>query len=198
MELTIWEKALDDAIRSAEMLVRKLKALKTLSGAEEKLAGSTSAAKLSEGVTLRVRSLPGHTGHPMAQEFLRSAIREAVPVELGFTEQGWFCLRMPMLLPRKEKSSRSYLRGFLYPALEKFTADLDPIRYPNCVMIFRQYKAEQMAQLQQEKEELEKERRKSQEMLEELLALKAQLTKLQTCSGTALTKQTKLASLCVL
>ena len=45
----------------------------------------------------------------------------------------------------------------------------------NCVMIFRQYKAEQMAQLQQEKEELEKERQKSQEMLEELMALKAQL-----------------------
>ena len=96
MELTIWEKALDDAIRSAEMLVRKLKALKSLGGAEEKLAGSVSAAKLSEGVTLRVRSLPGHTGHPLAREHLRSAIREAVPVELGFTEQGWFCLRMPM------------------------------------------------------------------------------------------------------
>ena len=64
-------------------------------------------------------------------------IREAVPVELGFTEQGWFCLRMPMLLPRKEKSSRSYLRGFLYPALEEFTAELEPIRFPNCVMIFR-------------------------------------------------------------
>ncbi len=125
MELTIWEKALGDAIRSAEMLVRKLKALKSLGGAEEKLAGSVSAAKLSEGVTLRVRSLPGHTGHPLAREHLRSAIREAVPVELGFTEQGWFCLRMPMLLPRKEKSSRSYLRGFLYPALEEFTAELE-------------------------------------------------------------------------
>ena len=137
MELTIWEKALDDAIRSAEMLVRKLKALKSLGGTEEKLAGSVSAAMLSEGVTLRVRSLPGHTGHPLARECLRSAIWEAVPVELGFTEQGWFCLRMPMLLPRKEKSSRSYLRGFLYPALEEFTAELEPIRYPNCVMIFR-------------------------------------------------------------
>ena len=128
---------MDDAIRSAEKLVRKPKALKNLPGAEEKLAGSVSAAKLSEGVTLRVRSLPGHTGHPLAREHLRSAIREAVPVELGFTEQGWFCLRMPMLLPRKEKSSRSYLRGFLYPALEEFTAKLEPIRYPNYVMIFR-------------------------------------------------------------
>ena len=130
MELTIWEKALDDAIRSADALVRKLKALKTLSGAEAKLAGSTSAAKLSEGGTLRVRSLPGHTGYPLARERLRSAIRETGPVELGFTEQGWVCLRMPMLLPRKEKSSRSYLRGFLYPALEEFTAALEPIRYP--------------------------------------------------------------------
>ena len=136
MELTIWEKALGDAIRSAEMLVRKLKALKTLSGTEEKLAGSTAVAKLSVGVT-RGRSLPGHTGHPLARERLRSAIREAVPVELGFTEQGWFCLRMPMLLPRKEKSSRSYLREFLYPALECFTYEKPKIRYRNCVLIFR-------------------------------------------------------------
>ena len=76
MELAIWEKALDDAIRSAEMLVRKLKVLKNLPGAEEKLSGSVSAARLSEGVTLRMRSLPGHTGHPLAREHLRSAIRE--------------------------------------------------------------------------------------------------------------------------
>ena len=34
-------------------------------------------------------------------------MEEAVPIEIGFTEEGWFCLRMPILLPRKEKSSRS-------------------------------------------------------------------------------------------
>lgn len=45
----------------------------------------------------------------------------------------------------------------------------------NCVSLFRQYKAQEMEQLRQEKEALELERQKSQEMMEELLALKAQL-----------------------
>lgn len=45
----------------------------------------------------------------------------------------------------------------------------------NCVKIFRRYKAEQMAELQAEKEAIEAERKKSEEMMAELLALKAQL-----------------------
>ena len=45
----------------------------------------------------------------------------------------------------------------------------------NCVKIFRQYKAEQMAELQAEKDAIEAERKKSEEMMAELLALKAQL-----------------------
>ena len=45
----------------------------------------------------------------------------------------------------------------------------------NCVKIFRRYKAEQMAQLQVERDAIEAERKKSEEMMAELLALKAQL-----------------------
>lgn len=45
----------------------------------------------------------------------------------------------------------------------------------NCVRIFRQYKTEQMAELQAEKDAIEAERKKSEEMMAELLALKAQL-----------------------
>lgn len=45
----------------------------------------------------------------------------------------------------------------------------------NFVNIFRAYKAEQMSELQSEREKLEEERRQSAEMMSELLALKAQL-----------------------
>lgn len=45
----------------------------------------------------------------------------------------------------------------------------------NCIKIFRRYKAEQMAELQAEKEAVEEERKKTEEMMAELLALKAQL-----------------------
>ena len=45
----------------------------------------------------------------------------------------------------------------------------------NCVVIFRRYKKEQLEQIQSEKDALEAERKKSEEMMEELLRLKAQL-----------------------
>ncbi len=46
----------------------------------------------------------------------------------------------------------------------------------NCIKLFRRYKAEQLAEIQAEKLQLDEERRKSAEMLKELEALKRQLT----------------------
>ena len=45
----------------------------------------------------------------------------------------------------------------------------------NCVKIFRLYRAEQLAEIQAEKDQIEEERRQSAEMMKELMALKAQL-----------------------
>lgn len=140
MEQTYFQIQLDRAIKEAEKLLKQLNAVKTdyaEKRIEEVLTKSVTAAKISEGVALKTRALPAHTGHPQADAMVQNVIEEAVPVEMGFTEEGWFLLRMPILLPRKEKSSRSYLRGFLYPALEKFSRGKEKIRYRNCVLIFR-------------------------------------------------------------
>ena len=140
MEQSYFQIQLDRAIKEAERLVKTLYAVKTDYAdkrMEDALEKSVSAARIAESVTLKTRALPAHTGHPQADAMVQNAIEEAVPVEMGFTEKGWFSLRMPILLPRKEKSSRSYLRGFLYPALEKFSHGKEKIRYRNCVLIFR-------------------------------------------------------------
>lgn len=121
MEQTYFQIQLDRAIKEAEKLLKQLNAVKAdyaNKRIEEALVNSVTAAKISEGVALKTRALPAHTGHAHADDMVQEAIEETVPLEMGFTEEGWFCLRMPILLPRKEKSSRSYLRGFLYPALE--------------------------------------------------------------------------------
>ena len=139
MEKTYFQIQLDSAIKEAEKFLKKLNAVKTdyaEKRIDEALEKSVSAAKLSEAVTLKTRALPAYTGHPQAEAMVQKAVGEAVPVEIGFTEQGWLKIEMPILLPRKEKSSRSYIRGFLYPALEKFAFDRERIRYRNCVMIF--------------------------------------------------------------
>lgn len=140
MEQSYFQIQLDRAIKEAEKLLKQLNAVKSDYAdkrMEDALEKSVSAARIAESVTLKTRALPAHTGHPQADAMVQNAIEEAVPVEMGFTEKGWFSLRMPILLPRKEKSSRSYLRGFLYPALEKFSHGKEKIRYRNCVLIFR-------------------------------------------------------------
>lgn len=62
---------------------------------------------------------------------------ETVPVDMGYTEQGWFLLRLPALLPKKESGSPSYLRDMLYPAMRRFFAGKLPHIYSDCVLIFR-------------------------------------------------------------
>lgn len=91
----------------------------------------------SERMTLLTRALPGYTGNPLAKVHVEKAIKEAVPVEIGYTAEGWFSLRLPMLLPKKESGSTEFIRGFLYPTMGKFFKGKDPVRYPNAVMIFR-------------------------------------------------------------
>ena len=140
MEQTYFQIQLDRAIKEAEKLLKQLNAVKTdyaEKRIEDALEKSVSAARIVESVALKTRALPAYTGHPHADSMVQKAIDEAIPVEMGFTEEGWFSLRIPILLPRKEKSSRSYLRGFLYPALERFTCRKPKNRYRNCVLIFR-------------------------------------------------------------
>ena len=139
MPKSYFQMTLEKTIRQTEKLLKILQAVQTdyadkrMEAAMEK---AVSAAKQAEEVALLTRALPAYTGHPRAQALTHDAIAEAIPIEIGFTDQGWFCLRMPILLPRKEKSSRSYIRDFLYPVLEQFAAGRE-FRYRNCVLIFR-------------------------------------------------------------
>ena len=139
IQKTYFEMTLEKTIQKTEQLLQKLKSVRQSYGErriETVMEESVTAVKLAEEMTLLARSLPAHTGHPQAKEMVQSAIQEIIPVQIGFTEQGWLCLRMPILLPRKEKSSRSYIRDVLYPVLEQFATGRR-FCYRNCVLIFR-------------------------------------------------------------
>ena len=90
-----------------------------------------------ERAALLARELPSCTGHPRARADVEAVMEKAVPVSIGFTEEGWFVLRFPALLPKKEKGSKDYVRGFLYPAMDRFFEGKQPVRYPSCVLIYR-------------------------------------------------------------
>ncbi len=90
-----------------------------------------------EVATLYARELPACTGNRFAREDIERVMEESVPVEIGFTEQGWFCLRMPALLPKKRIGSGDYVRQFLYPAMQRFIGDKDIEKYDKAVLVFR-------------------------------------------------------------
>jgi hypothetical protein len=94
-------------------------------------------ADQAERFSLLTRVLPAYTGHPRAKEMMEDAILKVFPVEIGFTAEGWFCLRIPALLPKKNKGSPAYIADPLYPAMVRFWRGKPPVRYPYNVTVFR-------------------------------------------------------------
>ena len=81
-----------------------------------------SNAILAEKLIGCYRVIPTLLGSPSAKKAVEQIMQDEIPVEIGFTEDGWFSLRIPRLLPRKErdKGSVEYIRGFLGPAMQRF------------------------------------------------------------------------------
>ena len=95
------------------------------------------AAEHSEKLSNLCRELPAYSGHPRAREMIEEAMLKNFPVEIGFTAEGWFCMRIPILLPKKDKGSADYYTDPLYPAMNRFWKGKLPTRYPDNVTVFR-------------------------------------------------------------
>lgn len=91
----------------------------------------------SERTVLLTRVLPAYTGCRMAHQEVENLIALSIPVEIGFTAENWFSVRIPALLPKKEEGSADYVRSFLYPAMQEFFQNKEPVRYRDCVLIYR-------------------------------------------------------------
>lgn len=93
--------------------------------------------EVSEKTVLLTRALPAYTGNPKARLETENLIKLSIPIEIGFTEEGWFSLRIPALLPKKNAGSADYIRSSLYLAMREFFLDSQPVRYNDCVLIYR-------------------------------------------------------------
>ena len=91
----------------------------------------------AEQLTLAARTLPSYIGHPDAETQVEAILKQEIPVEIGYTKEGWFSVRIPMLLPKKSKGSTDYIRSFLYPAMRDFFVEKPPVRYREAVLIYR-------------------------------------------------------------
>lgn len=90
-----------------------------------------------EKLALLARVLPAYTGHPKALEVLEETMEGTIPVKMGYGELGWFCLRIPALLPKKGSGSPTYIQEYLYPAMRRFFAGKPPTHYVDCVLAYR-------------------------------------------------------------
>ena len=83
------------------------------------------------------RTLAISTGHPYAEENLEEIIEATHPVEIGFTGNGWFLLRLEPLAKTKDTANKAYIRSIIYPAMRKFFSGKNFMRYDNYVLIFQ-------------------------------------------------------------
>lgn len=91
----------------------------------------------AERLVLLTRALPAYTGSGMAKGDVENAMKRCIPVDMGLTAEGWFRLCIPALLPKKGGGSADYIRSFLYPAMQKYFQKKEPVRFTDCVLVYR-------------------------------------------------------------
>ena len=94
-------------------------------------------AVLGTEITVRHRQMVLGSGDPNSRADVERIIAQIHPMEIGFTPEGWFSLRMEPLARSEDTASKEYIRGIIYPAMRRFFADKATVRYPKCTLIFR-------------------------------------------------------------
>lgn len=91
----------------------------------------------AERLVLLTRVLPAYTGSDVARLDVDNTMKLCIPVDMGFTAEGWFRLCIPALLPKKGGGSADYIRSFLYPAMQEYFQGKEPVRFKDCVLVYR-------------------------------------------------------------
>lgn len=92
---------------------------------------------MAEKLVLQTRELPVYLGNKDAERDIEKMILETTGVEIRMTEQNWFYIKLPALLPKKEMGNKDYIRAILYPALKNYFSDKEPLKIKKCIIVFR-------------------------------------------------------------
>jgi hypothetical protein len=124
--------------RKMQALIEAIRQKLQTGDIEDAYREALAFADESEKLTLIARQLPAYTGNPMASKMVGQIIEKNTGIHVGFTAKGWFAVTIPAILPKKAKSgSTEYIRDNMYQALSGFFSDKPPVRYSDCVIIFR-------------------------------------------------------------
>lgn len=128
---------IDDGIKQMKEHIALVRWFYDIENMEQTYEKAMKLEEVSEKTVLLTRALPAYTGRPTAEADVDNLIAQNIQMEIGFTVEGWFSLRIPALLPKKGTGSTDYVRSFLYPAMKAFFDGKPPIRYKDCVLVFR-------------------------------------------------------------
>lgn len=129
--------ALEGKLRQLQTLERTVLQAAALEDENVAYCTASQLADACEQAVLLARALPACMGRPHVFFDIDQKSEVPTPVEIGFTREGWFSLRMPMLLPKKERGSAAYVRMLLLPALRRFFQGKPAVRISPCVLVFR-------------------------------------------------------------
>lgn len=137
---TAYIKTLDKVETKLQRMKEQVKAIRWFydnDNLPESYKQALKLEELSEETVLLTRVLPAYTGAVNAIVEVDKIVSDTIPVKIGFTAEGWFSVRIPALLPKKASGSADYIRSYLYPAMRRFFEGKPPVRFKDCVIVYR-------------------------------------------------------------
>lgn len=117
--------------------INKISTLLKSGMSDEAINESFEYEKLAEATVNNARLLPVASGATYAVKKVKENILSSNNVEIKYLETGWFYVKMPFLLPKKEKGNPTYIRTTINTALEDFFKDKKKILFDDCVIVFK-------------------------------------------------------------
>lgn len=136
-----FDHALDRAIGRAARILDDLRFIRQMhrEGQKETVYKYTlGMVEDVENMTRNARELVLSQRTPTGVEDVRRIVDDHYKIEMGFTQEGWFCLRMPLIIPKKNGYSVKYVENRLRAALEDFWNCRPHMNFPynDAVIVF--------------------------------------------------------------
>lgn len=123
-------------VRTAERLLDEIKQHIGRNDRESAVEASFRYEENAEKLVNQARLIPVNSGDTRARCIVHDIISRENGCEAEYTEQGWFHIKMPWLLPKKEKGNPSFIRATLDTALRNFFKTIPNRRFQDpCVFV---------------------------------------------------------------
>lgn len=135
-----FDHVMERALSKVRFLMDDLRFIRQLhrDGREEVAYGFTLATiEPAEEFTLQVRQLAKSQKIPDSEQEIQRMVDAVYKVELGFTKDGYFCMRFPRLIPGMDGYSMRYLEKNLSVHLEEFWENRSGMSNYQHLIIFR-------------------------------------------------------------